>query len=277
MTGKNPKTLEKENDCLKGVGKGEIKQLERSKTKYKRVVLKLSGEAFLGKLVHGIDLSAVSSIAKEIISVRKLGTDIAVVIGGGNLWRGREILTKDKMPFIEKEAILDRVTADYMGMLATVINALALQDGLEKLGQPTRVQTAIEMEKIAEPFIRRRAVRHLEKGRIVIFAGGTGNPYFTTDTAAALRAIEINADVFLKATKVDGVYPMDPLKNPKVKKYDRLTYMQALKKRLEIIDSAALSLCMDNRLPIIVFNLFKKGNLLKVMRGEKVGTLIEER
>lgn len=257
------------------MGKEGGKHLEKSKAKYKRVLLKLSGEAFLGKLVHGIDLSAVSNIAEEIISVRKLGTDIAVVIGGGNFWRGREILTKEKVPVVDKEAILDRVTADYMGMLATVINALALQGGLEKLGQLTRVQTAIEMEKIAEPFIRRRAVRHLEKGRVVIFAGGTGNPYFTTDTAGALRAIEIDADVFLKATKVDGVYPADPLKNPKVKKYDRLTYMQALKKRLEIIDNAALSLCMDNHLPIIVFNLFKKGNLLKVMKGEKVGTLIE--
>lgn len=240
-----------------------------AKPKYKRVVLKLSGEAFLGKLSHGIDLTAVSSIASEIISARKLGTDIAVVIGGGNLWRGREILSN-------KESILDRVTADYMGMLATVINALALQDALEKLGQPTRVQSAIEMEKVAEPFIRRRAVRHLEKGRVIIFAGGTGNPYFTTDTAAALRAIEINAQVFLKATKVEGVYPADPFKNPNVKKYDRLTYMQALRKRLEIIDTAALSLCMDNHLPIIVFNLFKKGNILKAVKGEKVGTLIKE-
>lgn len=241
-----------------------------SRVKYKRILLKLSGEAFLGKLVHGIDLSAVSSIAEEIISVRKLGADVAVVIGGGNLWRGREILTGK-----DEKAVLDRVTADYMGMLATVFNALALQDSLERLGQPTRLQTAIEMEKIAEPFIRRRAVRHLEKGRVVIFAAGTGNPYFTTDTAGALRAIEIDADIFLKATKVDGVYPMDPLKNPKVKKYDHLTYMQALKKRLEIIDSAALSLCMDNHLPIIVFNIFKKDNLLEVMKGKKVGTLIE--
>lgn len=241
-----------------------------SRVKYKRILLKLSGEAFLGKLTHGIDLSAVSSIAEEIISVRKLGADVAVVIGGGNLWRGREILTGK-----DEKAILDRVTADYMGMLATVFNALALQDSLERLGQPTRLQTAIEMEKIAEPFIRRRAVRHLEKGRVVIFAAGTGNPYFTTDTAGALRAIEIDADVFLKATKVDGVYPMDPLKNPNAKKYDHLNYMQALKKRLEIIDSAALSLCMDNHLPIIVFNIFKKDNFLEVMKGKKVGTLIE--
>jgi uridylate kinase len=266
--------LKKKNDYLKGAGKGGGAILEMGKAKYKRIVLKLSGEAFLGKLVHGIDLPAVSSIAEEIISVRKLGTDVAVVIGAGNLWRGREIVDKDKV--INNNIILDRVTADYMGMLATVINALALQGGLEKLGQPTRVQTAIEMGKVAEPFIRRRAVRHLEKGRVVIFAGGTGNPYFTTDTAGALRAIEIDADVFLKATKVDGVYPIDPLKNPKVKKYDHLTYMQALKKRLEVIDTAALSLCMDNHLPIVVFNIFKKGNLLKVMKGEKVGTLIEE-
>ncbi len=240
-----------------------------AKAKYKRVVLKLSGEAFLGRLTHGIDLSAVANIAKEILTAKNLGTDIAVIIGAGNLWRGREILN-------EKKAIIDQVTADYMGMLATIINALALQDALESFKQPTRVQTAIEMQKIAEPFIRRRAVRHLEKGRIVIFAGGTGNPYFTTDTAGALRAIEINAEVLLKATKVDGVYPVDPLKDPSAKKYEFLTYEQAIRKKIGIMDTAALSLCRDNHLPIIVFNLFKKGNVLQAIRGEKVGTLISE-
>ncbi|HDL10099.1 MAG TPA: UMP kinase [Candidatus Omnitrophica bacterium] len=234
--------------------------------KYKRVVLKISGEALQGDKGYGIDLRALDSISKEIKSVYTLGIQMAVVIGGGNIFRG-EIAAREGM---------DRSTADYMGMLATVINGLALQDSLERMGVPTRLQTAIEMREVAEPFIRRRAIRHLEKGRVVILACGTGNPYFTTDTTAALRAIEISADAVLKGTKVDGVYDSDPLKNKKAKKFKRLKYIEVLNKGLKVMDGTAVTLCMDNKLPIIVFNLFKKGNVRKVILGEEIGTIVKE-
>lgn len=230
------------------------------KTKYKRIMLKLSGEALQGKKDSGIDSSALTSIAKEIKGVYNLGVELAIVIGAGNIFRG-----------VERKAI-DHSTADYMGMLATVINSLALQSSLEGLGVDTRVQSAIEMQELAEPYIRRRAMRHLEKRRIVIFAGGTGNPYFTTDTAASLRAIEIGAEVILKATKVDGIYSADPLKVPQAKKYRKMSYIQVLKEGLKVMDSTAISLCMDNHLPIIVFNLLKRGNIRKVVCGAKIGT-----
>ncbi len=234
--------------------------------KYKRVVLKISGEALQGDKGYGIDLKALESISREIKSVYTLGVQIAIVIGGGNIFRG-EIAAREGM---------DRSTADYMGMLATVINGLALQDSLERMGVPTRLQTAIEMREVAEPFIRRRAIRHLEKGRVVIFACGTGNPYFTTDTTAALRAIEISADAVLKGTKVDGVYDSDPLKNKKAKKFKRLKYIEVLNKGLKVMDGTAVTLCMDNKLPIIVFNLFKKGNVRRVILGEEIGTIVKE-
>ncbi|MCK5306903.1 MAG: UMP kinase [Candidatus Omnitrophica bacterium] len=233
---------------------------------FKRVLLKLSGESLQGSKGYGIDPESIISIAKQVKGVRSLGVDVAVVIGAGNIFRG--------IPASKKEGI-DRSTADYMGMLATVINGLALQDSLEKLGVDTRVQTAIEMNELAEPYIRRRAIRHLEKKRVVIFAAGTGNPYFTTDTAAALRAIEIDADIILKATKVDGVYTHDPKKNKKARKINSLTYMEFLKKGLRVMDLTAVSLCMDNKLPIIVFNLLKKGNIRRVIMGDKIGTLIK--
>ncbi len=232
---------------------------------FKRVVLKLSGEALKGRLGYGIDYDLALSIAKRIKEVRKLGVEIAVVIGGGNIFRGATISNKG----------IDRVNADYMGMLATIINGLALQDAFEKVGVFTRVQTAIEMKQLAEPFIKRRAIRHLEKGRVVIFVGGTGNPYFTTDTTAALRAIEIGAEVILKATKVDGVYSSDPEKNKNARKYDSLRYIDVLKKGLKVMDATAISLCMDNNLPIIVFNMFKEGNIRKVIMGEKIGTIVK--
>ena len=234
--------------------------------KYRRVMLKLSGESLLGPRDHGISPETCDAIAKEIKEVKDLGIELAIVIGGGNIFRG----------VAGSKRGLERATGDFMGMLATVINALALQDSLERAGAPTRVQSAIEMRAVAEPFIRRRAVRHMEKGRVVIFAAGTGNPFFSTDTAAALRASEINADVLLKATKVDGVYTADPVKDPKAKRYDRLTYMDALKNRLNVMDASAFSLCMDNRIPIIVFDFFKPGNIKRVICGASIGTVVSE-
>ena len=234
---------------------------------YKRIVLKLSGEALQGKKSHGIDQSVLISIAHQIKEIRDLQVDVAVVLGGGNIFRGQENTQSRGLD-------MDRSVADYMGMLATVINGLALQDVLEKMNMPTRVMTAIEMERIAEPYIRRRAIRHLEKKRIVIFVAGTGNPYFTTDTTAALRAMEINADAILKATKVDGVYSADPLKEKNAKKFDSLKYIDVLKKRLKVMDATAVSLCMDNKLPIVVFNLNKEGNIRRVILGEKIGTIV---
>jgi uridylate kinase len=233
---------------------------------FKRIVLKLSGEALQGNLGYGIDYNVLISIARQIKEVKHLGVEMAVVIGGGNIFRGIAGSTKG----------MDRASADYMGMLATVLNALALQDALEKNGVFTRVQSAIEMEALAEPYIRRRAIRHLEKGRVVIFAGGTGNPYFTTDTTAALRAIEIGAEVILKATKVDGVYSSDPAKNKNAKRYETLRYIDVLKRGLKVMDATATSLCMDNELPIIVFSMKKAGNIKRVIMGEKIGTTIKK-
>ena len=234
------------------------------KAKYKRVLLKLSGEALMGEKGYGIDQKIVQFISKEIEDVSSFGVQLAVVIGGGNIFRGLEASSEG----------MERTTADYMGMLATVLNALALQNALEHRGIPTRVLSAIEMRELAEPYIRRRAMRHLEKGRVVIFAAGTGNPYFTTDTAAALRAMEIGAHVILKATKVDGVYSSDPMKDPRAKKFPEITFIDVLKKGLKVMDSTAVSLCMDNNLPIIVFNLMGKGNVKKIIEGKKVGTLV---
>jgi uridylate kinase len=232
--------------------------------KYKRILLKISGEAMMGDQAYGVDPATVDYIAREIKEAVSMGIEVAVVIGGGNIFRGVEASVKG----------IERASADYMGMLATVINALALQNYLEKYGIPTRVQSAIEMKELAEPYIRRKAIRHLEKGRTVIFAAGTGNPYFTTDTASSLRAMEIGADVILKATKVDGVYSSDPMKDPAAKKYDTVTYIDVLKKGLSIMDSTAISLCMDNNLPIVVFNLKGKGNIRKIIEGKKIGTLV---
>lgn len=232
--------------------------------KYKRILLKLSGEALTNSGGFGIDPEILSSISDELREVRDLGVEVAVIVGGGNFFRGLAASAKG----------MDRATADYIGMLATVMNSLALQDALEKRGVYTRVQTAISMQEVAEPYIRRRAIRHLEKGRIVIFAAGTGNPFFTTDTAAALRALEIGADVILKATKVDGVYDSDPLSNPQAKKFDRLSYIDILSMGLQVMDATAISLCMDNNLPIVVFNLRETGNIKKVVLGEKIGTII---
>ncbi len=235
------------------------------RAKFKRVLIKLSGEALMGDRGYGIDPDTVDFIAREIKEGLKLGTEIAIVIGGGNIFRGMEAAAKG----------MERATADYMGMLATVINALALQNSLEKLGIPTRVQSAIEMREVAEPYIRRKALRHLEKGRVVIFAAGTGNPFFTTDTAAALRAIEIGAELIMKATKVDGVYSADPLRFPDAKKFDTITYRDVLKRGLNVMDSTAITLCMDNDIPIVVFNLRGKGNIKKALSGMKVGTLVK--
>jgi len=235
---------------------------------YKRIVLKLSGEALQGKKSHGIDQSVLISISRQIKEIRDLKVDIAVVLGAGNIFRGQENIGSRGLD-------MDRSVADYMGMLATVINGLAMQDALEKMGVPTRVMTAIEMQRVAEPYIRRRAIRHLEKGRVVILVAGTGNPYFTTDTAAALRAMEINACAILKATKVDGVYSADPLKVKNAKKFDRLKYIDVLKKGLKVMDATAISLCMDNKLPIVVFNLNREGNIKRVVLGEKIGTVVE--
>jgi len=234
---------------------------------YKRIVLKLSGEALQGRKTHGIDQQVLISISRQIKEIRDLKVDVAVVLGAGNIFRGQENTGSRGLD-------MDRSVADYMGMLATVINGLALQDSLEKAGVPTRVMTAIEMERIAEPYIRRRALRHLEKGRVVIFVAGTGNPYFTTDTAAALRAMEINADAILKATQVDGVYSADPLKVKNAKKFAQLKYIDVLKKRLKVMDATAISLCMDNKLPIVVFSLATKGNIKRVVMGERIGTVV---
>ena len=234
--------------------------------KYKRILLKISGEAMMGDKSYGVDTATADFIAKEIKEAVSLGVEVAIVIGGGNIFRGVEASVKG----------IERASADYMGMLATVINALALQNFLEQHGIPTRVQSAIEMKELAETYIRRRAIRHLEKGRTVMFAAGTGNPYFTTDTAASLRAMEIGADVILKATKVDGIYSSDPLKVPSAKKFTTLTYIDVLKKGLSIMDSTAISLCMDNKLPIVVFNLKEKGNIRRIIEGKKIGTLVKE-
>lgn len=231
---------------------------------YKRILLKLSGESLMGDRGYGIDPSTVEFMAFEIKKVVDSGIQIAVVIGGGNIFRGIEASVRG----------MERASADYMGMLATVINALALQNALERLGLQTRVQSAIEMRALAEQYIRRRAVRHLEKGRVVIFAAGTGNPYFTTDTAAALRAMEIGADIILKGTKVDGVYSADPMKDPHAKRYDRISYLDVLKYNLKVMDSTAITMCMDNNLPIVVFDIRKADNIKKVLNGKGVGTLV---
>ena len=232
--------------------------------RYKRILLKLSGEVLTGEGNYGIDPTVIQKIAQEIKEVKHLGVEVAIVIGGGNIFGGLAASSKG----------MDRASADYMGMLATVMNGIALQDALEKIDVQTRVQTAIEMREVAEPYIRRRAIRHLEKGRVVIFAGGTGNPYFPTDTTASLRAMEIGAEVILKATKVDGVYDADPLLHKRAHKYDELSYLDVLKKQLKVMDATAISLCMDNQIPIIVFNLKKKGNVKRVILGEKVGTKV---
>jgi len=233
--------------------------------RYERVLIKLSGEALMGDQAYGIDQKVVNAIAQEIKDALAIGVEVAIVIGGGNIFRGLEASAKG----------MERASADYMGMLATVLNALALQNALERSGVITRVQSAIEMRELAEPYIRRRAIRHLEKKRVVIFAAGTGNPYFTTDTAAALRAIEIGAQVILKATKVDGVYSADPVKNPRAKKFDTISYIDLLKRGLKVMDTTAVSLCMDNKLPIIIFNLKRKGNIKRALKGERVGTIIK--
>ena len=235
------------------------------KASYKRIMLKLSGEALAGQQGYGIDPDIIMGIAREIRGVVDLGVQLAIVIGGGNIFRG----------VAASSAGMDRASADYMGMLATVMNSLALQDALEKAGVITRVQSAIEMQAIAEPYIRRRAVRHLEKGRVVIFGAGTGNPFFTTDTAASLRAIEIGAEIILKATKVDGVYNADPAKDKNAIKYDQLSYLDVLKQGLEVMDSTATSLCMDNNLPIIVFDLTTSGNIQRVVCGDQIGTVVK--
>jgi uridylate kinase len=234
--------------------------------KYQRILLKLSGEALGGEQGVGICPEAVHDMARQIQEVRDLGVQVVIVIGGGHIFRG----------LTGSERGIERATGDYMGMLATIINSLALQDALEKLGVATRVQSAITMHQVAEPFIRRRAIRHLEKGRVAIFGGGTGNPYFSTDTAAALRATEIGAEVILKATKVDGIYDSDPKKNPGAKRFERIGYQEALVRQLKVMDAAAFSLCQENKMPIIVFDLFKPHNLRRVVLGENVGTLVTE-
>ena len=231
---------------------------------YKRVLLKLSGEALMGEQQFGVDPIVATRIAKDVGEIQSLGVQTAIVIGGGNIFRGLAASTKG----------MDRATADYMGMLATVINALALQDALEQQNVVTRVVSAIEMRQVAEPFIPRRATRHLEKGRVVIFAAGTGNPYFTTDTAAALRAMEIKAGAILKGTKVDGIYTADPMLDPDATKYDTISYLQVIERQLKVMDSTAITLCMDNKLPIVVFNLRKAGNIRKVVFGESIGTTV---
>ena len=231
---------------------------------YKRALLKLSGEALMGDQQYGVDPAVASRIALDVGEIQGLGVETAIVIGGGNIFRGLAASARG----------MDRATADYMGMLATVINALALQDALEQHGIVTRVVTAIEMRAVAEPFIRRRAIRHLEKGRVVIFAAGTGSPYFTTDTAAALRAMEIRADVILKGTKVDGIYTADPMVDPHATKYSKISYLQVLERQLKVMDATAISLCMDNKLPIVVFNLRKAGNIRRVVLGDPIGTTV---
>lgn len=233
---------------------------------YKRVVLKLSGEALAGEIGYGIDPKVIFSIANQIKEIVELGVQVAVVVGGGNIWRGLSGSSKG----------MDRATADYMGMLATIMNSLAMQDGLEKVNVPTRVQTSIEMRQVAEPYIRRRAIRHLEKNRVVIFAAGTGNPYFSTDTTAALRAAEVEAEVILMAkNKVDGVYSADPSVDPNAEKYNQLTFLEVLNKGLGVMDSTASSLCMDNNIPLIVFNISEEGNIRRAVMGEKIGTIVK--
>ena len=234
------------------------------KIKFKRVLLKLGGESLAGPNGFGIYPEQADAVAARVMDIRALGIDVAIVIGAGNLWRGKQGLDHG----------MERATADYMGMLATVMNAMALMDALERAGVFTRVQSAIEMRAVAEPYIRRRAIRHLEKGRVVIFGAGTGNPFFSTDTAAALRAVEVDADVLIKATKVDGVYEADPKKDPNAKKFDTLTYIDVINRRLEVMDSTAISLCMDNNLPILVVNLWDPSALERALRGETVGTLV---
>ncbi len=236
------------------------------KLKFHRILLKLSGEALAGPEGFGIDPHRAHDIARRVRDVREMGVDVAMVIGAGNLWRGRVGLNQG----------MDQATADYMGMLGTVMNALALMDALESMGVVTRVQSAIEMRSVAEPYIRRRAIRHLEKGRVVILGGGTGNPYFTTDTAAALRATEIGADVMIKASTVDGVYDSDPKENPNAKRFDKITYMEAISQRLKVMDTTALTLCMENKLPILVLNLFDESALRRALLGEPVGTLVDD-
>ncbi len=235
--------------------------------KYQRILLKLSGEALMGEQAFGIDPLIVASIAKDIVEVRALGVQIALVVGGGNIFRGVQAVARGGV---------DRVTGDHMGMLATVINALAFQDAIEGAGVATRVMSAIEMNKIAEPFIQRRAIRHLEKERVVILAAGTGNPFFTTDTAAALRAKEMRADVMLKATMVDGVYDKDPKTHPDARKYDEVSYQEVLERRLAVMDATAISLCRETRMPIVVFDLSGPGNLMRIVRGERLGTLVRD-
>jgi uridylate kinase len=236
----------------------------RAEPSYKRILLKLSGEALMGEQAYGVDPAVANRIAQDVSEIQSLGVQTSIVIGGGNIFRGLAASARG----------MDRSTADYMGMLATVINALALQDALEKHGVPTRVLTAIEMRAVAEPFIRRRAIRHLEKGRVVVFAAGTGNPYFTTDTAAARRAMEVRAEVILKATKVDGIYTADPVRYPDATRYDNISYLQVLQERLQVMDATAISLCMDNKLPIVVFNLLTPGNIRRVIMGDAVGTVV---
>lgn len=231
---------------------------------YKRILLKLSGEALAGKQGTGISTATITQIAQDVAAAYKAGVQIGLVIGGGNIYRGVAASAEG----------MDRASADYMGMLATCINALALQDALEKAGVPTRVQTAIEMAEIAEPYIRRKAIRHLEKGRLVIFGAGTGNPFFTTDTAASLRAMEINAEVIMKATKVDGIYDKDPTKHTDAKKFEKISYIDVLNRGLQVMDSTAISMCMDNKLPIITFDLTQPGNILRAVQGENIGTLV---
>jgi len=238
--------------------------MKKPQPKYRRILLKISGESLGGTGGTGICAEAIHEMARQISEVREMGVQIVTVVGGGNIFRGLSAGRKG----------IERATGDYMGMLATVINALALQDALEKQGVSTRVQSAISMSQVAEPFIRRRAVRHLEKGRVVIFGGGTGNPYFSTDTAAALRANEIGVEVILKATKVDGIYDCDPATNPKATRFEQISYLDALQKQLKVMDSTAFTLCMDNKMPIIVFDVFKAHNLKRVVLGEKVGTLV---
>lgn len=241
------------------------KRLPKPKPVYHRILLKISGEALAGEARFGIDANVVKDIASQVAEIHRMGVQTALVIGGGNIYRGTDGARMG----------IDRVSSDQMGMLATVINAIAMQSALEQAGVQTRVQSAIEMSKLAEPYIRRRAIRHLEKGRIVIFAGGTGNPYFTTDTAAALRAVEIGADAILKATNVDGVYTDDPKKNPKAVKYKRLNYLDAIQRRLKVMDTSAFTLCMDNKIPIVVFDLHGPHNIRRVVCGESLGTLVQ--
>ena len=236
------------------------------KPKYNRVLLKLGGEALAGPDGFGIDPTRAEEVARKIDKVRTMGVEVAIVIGAGNIWRGRVGIDRG----------MERATADYMGMLATVMNSLALMDALERIGIVTRVMSAVEMRAVAEPYIRRRAIRHLEKDRVIILGGGTGNPYFSTDTAAALRAMEIDADIVIKATKVDGVYEVDPVKDPKAKRFDKLSYIEAINMRIEVMDSTAISLCMDNDLPILVLDMWQEGSLVKAVMGDPIGTVINQ-